>query len=257
MSEGKGLATTVSIDKDGALQRALEKGDEWQSWRALRLSGDDPGEIPAVPGQSNDGGFSGASGRASPGATGEALCHFVILDCSDSRPAAAAVNWLEASRTPARAWLDAPDDVPGVLDTPAAGRVWATASAACGVLAVGRDPGHRAIDLLRGEADQDGRFTGGAYPTFAASGAYWIAEGPTTEIAEWGLRWAREWREEWWEAWEFATALTFWGAANIPLEHPTVDMFIEDLREGAPPEGWESDLELTLRTIELLGHFGA
>jgi hypothetical protein len=36
-----------------------------------------------------------------------------------------------------------------------------------------------------------------------------------------------------------------------------VEMFLEDLRDGAPPEGWESDLELTLRTIELLAHFGA
>jgi hypothetical protein len=247
----------MSIDVNGALQRALEGGDEWQSWRALRLAGEDAGEIPAVPGQVGDGGLVGSSGRSSPGATGEALCHFVILGCSESRPAVAAVNWLETSMTPARAWLDAPDDVPGVLDTPAAGRVWATAAATCGLLAAGRDPGPRAIDLLRGEADQDGRFTGGAYPTFAAAGAYWIAQGPKTEMAEWGLRWAREWREEWWEGWELATALTFWGAANIPLEHPTVELFLEDLRDEAPPEGWESDLELTLRTIELLAHFGA
>jgi hypothetical protein len=248
----------VSIDKESALERALELGDEWQSWRALRLSGDDAGEIPAVPGQGPDGGFVGASGRLSPGATGEALCHFVILDCTETRPAAAAIAWLEAARTPAQAWLDAPDDVPGVLDTPAAGRVWATSSAACGLLAAGHDPGNRAIDLLRGEADQEGRFTGGAYPTFAAAGVYWLAQGPKTEMAEWALRWAREWREEWWEAWEFATALTFWGAARIPLEHPSVEMFLENLRDAAPHEdGWEADLELTLRTLELLQHFGA
>jgi len=248
---------TVSIDKDAALQRALELGDEWQSWRALRLSGDDPGDIPAVPGQDGDGGFVGESGRPSPGLTGEALCHFVILDCSKTRPADAAGDWLQAAMTPAKAWLDAPDDVPGVLDTPAAGRVWATSAAVCGLLATGRDPGHRAIDLLRGEADQDGRFTGGAYPTFAAAATYWLAEGPKTEMAEWGLRWAREWREEWWDAWEFATALTFWGAAAIPLEHPTVELFLDDLRDAAPDEGWESDLELTLRTLELLSFFGA
>lgn len=247
----------MTVDKDGALQRALEHGDEWQSWRALRLSGDDPGDIPAVPGQGPDGAFVGASGRTSPGATGEALCHFVVLGCSEARPAVAAVDWLEAARTPAQAWLDAPDDVPGVLDTAAAGRVWATAAATCGILAMGRDPGHRALDLLRGEADQDGRFTGGAYPTFAAAGACWLAHGAKTEMAEWGLRWAREWREDWWESWELATALTFWGAARIPLEHPTVDRFLDDLRDAAPPQGWESDLELTVRVLELMSYFEA
>jgi hypothetical protein len=159
--------------------------------------------------------------------------------------------------TPAQAWLDSPDDVPGVLDTPAAGRVWATAAATCGILAMGRDPGHRALDLLRGEADQDGRFTGGAYPTFAAAGACWLAHGAKTEMAEWGLRWARERREDWWESWELATALTFWGAARIPLEHPTVDQFLDDLRDAAPPQGWESDLELTIRLLELMSYFGA
>lgn len=247
----------MTVDKDGALQYALEHGDEWQSWRALRLSGDDAGAIRAVPGQDPAGAFVGASGRSSPGATGEALCHFVLLGCSDAGPAVAAVDWLEAARTPAQAWLDAPDDVPGVLDTPAAGRVWATAAAACGILAMGRDPGHRALDLLRGEADQDGRFTGGAYPTFAAAGACWLAHGAKTEMAEWGLRWARESREDWWEPWELATALTFWGAARIPLEHPTVDLFLEDLRDAAPPQGWESDLELTIRALELMSYFGA
>ncbi|MGH2789101.1 MAG: hypothetical protein ACRDJV_14540 [Actinomycetota bacterium] len=247
----------MSVDKDLALERALEQGDDWGSWRALRLSGDDPGEIPVVPGQGADGSFIGDGDTPSPGATGWELCHLVVLGCTTSPPAAGAVAWLRHSMTPARAWLDSPENVPGVLDTPAAARVWGTAAAACGLMAAGRDPGSRAIDLLRGEADQDGRFTGGAYPTFAAAGAYWLAEGPKTEMAEWALRWSREWREEWWGPWELATGLTFWGAADIPLEHPTVDSFLDELRDGAPAAGWESDLDLTILTLELLDHFGA
>lgn len=246
----------MAIDKELALEHVLATGDEWQSWRALKLSGDDPGPTPALPDQDGEGGFVGASGRVSTGATGEAICHLVILGLDVSGAATVAADWLLEARTPAEAWLDAPDDVPGTLDNPAAGRVWATASATCGLLALDRDPGHRAIDLLRGEADQWGRFTGGAYPTFAAAGAYWLAEGPKTEMAEWALRWAREQSsEESWGPWELATALTFWGAARIPPEHRSVETLAEALRSEAPLGGWPDDVELTLRALEALDHF--
>ncbi|MFN2490396.1 MAG: hypothetical protein ABR529_11800 [Actinomycetota bacterium] len=245
------------LERRAFLEEALAEGDEWQSWRALRLLGDQPGQMPFVPAQDEVGGFVGPGGRTSPGATGEALCHFVILGLDGSGAAAIAADWLEEARTPAEAWLDAPDEIPGRLDSHAGGRVWATASAACALLAIGRDPGHRAIDLLRGEADLEGRFTGGAYPTFAAAGAYWLTEGPKTEMAEWALRWAREAPDEWWGPWEWATALTFWGAARIPLEHASVEAFLEALGEAAPPQGWSDDLELSLRTLELVEHFGS
>lgn len=240
------------LDFDGALERLLAEGDEWQSWRALRVSGDDAGPIPDIPAQDAEGGFTGPGGAVSAGATGEALCHLVVLGLADSGVAAVAADWLEETRTPAQAWLDAPNEVPGELDNPAAARVWATASAAAGLLSVGRDPGHRALDLLRGEADQEGRFTGGGYPTFAAAAAYWRIHGPKTEMAEWGLRWVREEGEGWWGPWERATALTFWLAVDIPADHPTVDLFLEELREQAPPAGWPDDLGLTIRTLELV-----
>lgn len=230
-------------------------GDEWQSWRALRLSGEKLGDPPAIPDQDGEGGFYGPSGRVSPGATGFALCHLVVLGLDVSGPATTAADWLLEARTPAEAWLDAPDDVPGPLDTPAGGRVWATASAACGLLAVARKPGQRAINLLRGEADLEGRFTGGAYPTFAAAGAYWLAEGPKTEMTEWSLRWVREWQEEWWGPWEQVTGLTFWAAAGIPGEHSSVEHFLDALFSAAPPQGWPDDLELTARALELMDHF--
>jgi hypothetical protein len=245
----------MAIDRGGVLRRAVAEGDDWQAWRARRLLREPIGEMPFVPAQDEEGGFIGPSGATSPGATGEALCHLVILGLQDSGAAAIAADWLEEVRTPAKAWLDHPDEVPGVLDTHAGARVWATASASCGLLALGRDPGPRAIDLLRGEADLEGRFTGGAYPTFAAAGAYWRAEGPKTEMAEWALRWAREAQEEWWGSWERASALTFWGAAGIPLEHPTAETFLEALRAEAPAEGWADDLSLSLRTLELMAHF--
>jgi hypothetical protein len=235
-----------------ALQRVLSEGDEWQSWRARRLAGDNVGDPPGIPAQDAEGGFIGPGGRPSPGATGEGLCHLKLLGLEASGPAAIAADWLEETRTPAQAWLDAPDEVPGELDNAAASRVWATASASCGLLAVGRDPGHRALDLLRGEADQEGRFTGGGYPTFAAAGAYWLAHGAKTEMAEWALRWARESWDDWWGPWERATALTFWLAAGIPAEHPSVEMFVDDLREDAAPDGWADDLGLTLRGLEIV-----
>jgi hypothetical protein len=113
------------------------------------------------------------------------------------------------------------------------------------------------MTLLRGEADSAGRFTGGGYPTFAAAGAFWLAEGPKTEMAEWALKWAREADEEWWGPWERATALTFWTAAGIPLENATVDGFVDELREAAPETGWDDDLGLTLRALELIAALGA
>ena len=247
----------MAIQPDAAIEYALDHGDEWQSWRALRLSGDDPGAVPEVPFQDGTGGFIGPGGRVSPGATGEGICHLLVLGLAESGPAVVAADWLGEQQTPAKAWLDAPDEIPGELDTHAAGRVWATASASCALLAVGRDPGPRAIDLLRGESDQDGRFTGGAYPTFAAAGAYWLAEGPETEMAEWALRWAREVDQEWWGPWEWATALTFWAAAGVPIEHPTIDQFVDRLRDGAPARGWADDLGLTLRTLEVMARLGA
>lgn len=248
----------MAIDKDLALQRILGSGDEWESWRALRLSGTEVGTMPTPHYQDEEGGFVGPSERGvSPGATGEALCHLVVLGQDVSGATAIAADWLLAARTPAEAWLDAPDDVPGTLDTPAAGRVWATASAACGLLAVDRDPGPRAIDLLRGEADQQGRFTGGAYPTFAAAGAYWLAEGPKTEMAEWAFRWAREQLEtDEWGPWELSTAVMFWSAAGVPPDHRTVEAFTDALSAAAPAEGWADSIELTLRTLEVFENLG-
>lgn len=232
----------------------MATGDEWQSWRALRLSGEDVQDPPRLPYQDEEGGFIGPSGKPSPGATGEGLCHLRVMGLEGSAPATVAADWLLDNRTPAEAWLDSPDDVPGELDNPGGSRVWATAAAACGLFAVDKHPGHRAMDLLRGEADMEGRFTGGAYPTFAAAGAYWLAEGPTTEMAEWALRWARESQEEWWGPWERASALTFWVAAGIPADHATVEEFVDALREDAPAEGWPDDLGLTLRALEVIDH---
>jgi len=243
-------------DIDLVLQHVLEVGDEWQSWRALRLSGEDAGDPPRVPAQDDEGGFIGPTGAASSGATGEGLCHLVVMDLRGSGAAAIAADWLEEARTPAEAWLDSPSEVPGELDSPAGARVWATASAACGLMAAERDPGRRALMLLRGEAHNSGRFTGGAYATFAAAGAFWQADGRKSEMAEWALRWAREPDDDWWGPWERASALTFWAAAGIPPEHPTLEMFIAELQEEMPPEGWRDDVGLTLRTLELLSFFG-
>jgi hypothetical protein len=243
------------IERDAALETVISNGNEWQRWRAFRIRGEKVGDPPAIRGQDGEGGFYGPTGRVSPGATGLALCEFVVLGLDVSGPATIAADWLLEARTPAEAWLDAPDDVPGPLEDPAAGRVWATAGAACGLLAVARDPGPRALTLLRGEADLEGRFTGGAYPTFAAAAVHWLAEGPQTEMAEWSLRWVREWQEDWWGPWEFVTGLTFWAAAGIPAEHGSVDHFLDELSSIAPPQGWADDPELTTRCLELMHHF--
>jgi hypothetical protein len=245
----------MAMDLERALERALAEGDEWQSWRALNVSGERL-DTPTIPYQDASGGMIGPAGGLSPGATGEGLCHLVVIGLGESAPARAAADWLESARTPAGAWLDDPAQVPGDVEGPAAGRVWATAAASCGLLALGRDPGSTALALLRGEADSQGRFTGGAYPTFAAAAVYWQSVGPKSEMTEWSLRWTREWDEEWWGPWEWATALTFWGAAGIRAEHPSVEGFLDRLADGAPPEGWADDLGLTVRTLELLTHFG-
>lgn len=240
----------MAIEVHAVIERAATSGDEWQRWRARRIAGEDAAAVPDIPYQDGAGGFVGPGGRVSPGATGEALCHLVVVGLRDSGPAAVAADWLEDARTPAGAWLDPPSEVPGELDAAAGGRVWATSAAVCGLLAAGRDPGRRALDLLRGEADHDGRVTGGAYPTFAAAGAYWLAEGPKTEMAEWALRWAREADDEW-EPWDRASALTFWAAAGVPPEHASVETFVAGL--AAP----EDDLALSLLAVELLAFFGA
>ncbi len=242
----------MPLDFEAALERVLAGSDEWGSWRALRLLGDAPEGMPAPHDQDDEGGFRGHNGSTSPGATGEAVCHLVSTGLGGSGAAAIAADWLEQSRTPAGAWLDAPSNAPAI-DEAAGARVWATAAASCALLALGRDPGARALQLLRAEADVDGRFTGGAYPTFAAAGVYWIAHGPQSEMAEWALRWAREYREEWWGPWERVTALTFWAAAAVPSEHPSVEEMLDELQSEAPSEGW-SDLELTLRSLELVRH---
>lgn len=242
---------------EDVLSAIARRGDPWQAWRAARLvRRAPPGDPPPVPYQHGDGAFIGPGGGPSAGATGEGLCHLVVLGLTGSPPARAALRWLQRVRTPAQAWLDAPEEVPGELDTAAGGRVWATAAAACGMLAAGADPGARAIDLLRGEGDLEGRFTGGAYPTFAAAGAYWLADGAKTEMAEWALRWAREAPEEWWGPWERASALTFWAAAGIPAEHATIETFLEALTASIPPDGWDDDPGLTLRAHELVSFFG-
>jgi hypothetical protein len=247
----------MAIDRTAALENVLDNGDEWQAWRGLNLEGEAPAELPDPNGQHVEGGFIGPSGDPSPGSTGEALCQLVLIGLADSGAVAVASDWLLSARTPAEAWLDSPADVPGHLDSPGGARVWATASACCGLLATDNDPGHRAFDLLRGEADLEGRFTGGAYPTFAAAGAYWLHAGPKSEMAEWALRWAREYEDETWEPWELATALTFWGAAGVPSEHASVDRFLDRLQDEAPASGWRDDIGLTIRALELISHFGA
>jgi hypothetical protein len=241
----------MGIDTGIAIERVLEQGDVWQAWRASHLEDPDPAGMPEIPYQDELGGFLGPTNQPSPGSTGEALCHLKVIGLADSAAATIAADWLLEMRTPAMAWLDRPDDVPGELDSAGGARVWATAAAAAGLLSIGIDPGPRVFDLLRGEADTDGRFTGGAYPTFAAAAAYWINDGAESEMAEWALRWARDLDEQLWEPWELATGLTFWLAAGVSPDHPTVSVFFDTLVEGSAPEGFPDDIGLTMRTIEL------
>ena len=83
------------IHRELALERVLAEGNEWQSWRALRLSGEDPGPPPSIPDQDHLGGFLGPAGAPSAGATGEALCHLLVLGLGSSGPAAVAADWWE------------------------------------------------------------------------------------------------------------------------------------------------------------------
>lgn len=246
----------MPIVREAALAHISSSEDAWWRWRAARLLGEAAGE-PIPRDQDELGGFIGPTGRPSPGATGEGLCHLAILGLRDSAAVAIATDWLKEMRTPAGAWLDRPEEVPGVLDDTGGARVWATAAAATGLKVMGDDPGERCFLLLRADTDQRGAFTGGAYPTFAGAAALWLAEGPRTETAEWALRWAREDDGEWWGPWERATALTFWAAAGIGLDHLTVEYFVETLREEAPETGWPDDPGLTLRTLEVFDHLGA
>jgi hypothetical protein len=241
----------MTIEFDAA-RDGLAPANDWQSWRVRRLRGDETGIPPEIPGQDATGGFVGYAGTPSPGATGRALAYLAAIDLGGSGPAAIAVDWLLEARTPAGAWLDPPTEVPGDADSPAAGRVWSTAAAACALLAVGRDPGARCLELLRGEADQEGRLTGGVFATCAAAGAYWMAEGPKTEMAEWALRWTRENDDGSWGPEPYVVGLAFWAAAGIPADHPSVEFFAEELREQAPAAGWPDDPEMTLQTLEVL-----
>lgn len=240
------------LDPEAALQRVLTSADPWHAWRARRLTGAAAGDLPDIPEQDATGAFIAPRGAPSPGATGSALAHLIAIGLASSGPAAIAGDWLLEARTPAGAWLDPPDAMPGEIDSPAAGRVWATAAAACALLAAARDPGPRCLQLLRGEADQDGRFTGGVFPTCAAAGAYWLAEGPETEMAEWALRWSRENDDGSWGPAPYVAGLTFWAAAGIPADHASVELFSDELRDAAPAEGWGNDPDLTLRALEVL-----
>ncbi len=223
----------------------------WQEWRARRLDGRTDEPMPDPPGRDDEGGWIGAAGKTDPGTTGEAVCHLVMIGQAGSGPAVVACDWLEEVRTPAGAWLavlaDAPPDVEGT----AGPRVWATASASLALLATGRDPGDRALMLLHGESDQHGAFTGGLRPTAAAAGAFWLARGPKSELAEWGLRWARENVSEWGPA-ELTSALVSWAAAGIPADHVSVIEFCEALRAELEAAGGELNEDMRLRALEAL-----
>lgn len=254
VAEHGAAAEAMTTESDAVLE-GLTDTNEWQSWRVHRLRGTESDAPPEIPEQDATGGFIGHSGAPAPGATGRALAHLAAIGLGGSGPAAIAGDWLLEARTPAGAWLDPPSEVPGDADSAAAGRVWATAAAACALLAVGRDPGARCLDLLRGEADQEGRLTGGVFPTCAAAGAYWMAEGPKTEMAEWALRWTRENVDGSWGPEPYVVGLTFWAAAGIPTDHPSVEFFAEELRELTPPAGWPNDSERTLSTLEVLASY--
>lgn len=131
--------------------------------------------------------------------------------------------------------------------------MWATATAACALTAVGKDPGPRALELLRGEGASDGGITGGALPSIAAAGAFWLADGPKSEMAEWTLRWVREDVDEIAPE-EALIAGIIWAAATIPGEHPSVEAVIDLIREEVGQAGFR-DLDDTLTGLEVLAHF--
>jgi hypothetical protein len=128
--------------------------------------------------------------------------------------------------------------------------VWATASAVCGLVACGRDPGAAAGRLLRGEVGQDGQLSGGVYPTLAGGGALWALQGEHGEEAQWALRWAREAAEDL-DPVEAADGLTYWTAAGVPPDHPSFEAVLEHLVAASPPQGF-ADLELTATVLELV-----
>ena len=92
-----------------------------------------------------------------------------------------------------------------------------------------------------------GRFTGGAYPTFAAAAAYWLAEGPKTEMAEWALRWAREFQEDVVGAMGARHRADVLGGGGHPRRPPHGGRLSGRLAwTRLPGEGWPDDLGLTL-----------
>ncbi len=225
--------------------------DDWLDWRARRLETGAAGPMPDPPGRDEEGGWIGMGGRPDPGSTGEAVCHLLMLGQGGTGPAVVACDWLEEVRTPAGAWLavmaDAPPDVEGM----AGPRVWATASASLALLASRRDPGDRALMLLHGESDQYGAFTGGLRVTAAAAGAFWIAKGPKSELAEWGLRWARENVAEQGPR-ELTATLISWAAAGIPADHASVVTFCDALGAELEVAGPELNAESRLRALEAM-----
>jgi hypothetical protein len=48
-------------------------------------------------------------------------------------------------------------------------------------------------------------------------------------------------------------ALTFWGAARIPVEHPSVELFVDLVLEKTSAT---TELETSLRAVELVDYFG-
>src|SRR5919108_5840328 len=93
----------MTLAFDAALERALAEGDEWNSWRALNLAGDRIDELPALASQDQLGAFRASDGNPSPGATGAALAHLVVVGAGSCAAAVIAADWLEATRTPAGA----------------------------------------------------------------------------------------------------------------------------------------------------------
>ena len=148
----------MSIDVEAAAEQVLARGGKRQCWPTLKLSGEEPGDIPLIPLQREDGAFlehqPEGGYRRQPR---HKFSHLRLIELQASDSARRAGDWLEGAKTPSQAWTDTAEHVPGQLTTPGGIEVWATTAAACGLLSLGRDPGPRAIDLLRGEADLEGR----------------------------------------------------------------------------------------------------